>query len=318
MGGIKFSIIVAVAPDRTPEVIEWLKKQDYPEDRYEIIIKKGPNTSENRNSGVNEAKGKIIAFVDDDAIVENDWLKKAEDFFQEYPEIDVVGGPQLTPYDDTAFGYVSGVALASILGGASIRNRYRKGMLNLNSDERELTTANVFCKKEVFTKAVFNSNFWPGEDPVFFNELVAKRVKLAYYPELYIYHRRRSSIPSLAKQIFNYACVRPSIGSTRKTKKTSFFFIVPSLFVLYLVLLPFLAGWNLLFLLPLALYIAIILAVSSIILVKETSHKKALLLLPFVFLIIHISYGIGFIWGILKQFRKRQKVPTGEIKWKSR
>jgi len=146
MGGIKFSIIVAVAPDRTPEVIEWLKRQDYPEDRYEIIIKKGPNTSENRNSGVNEAKGEIIAFVDDDAIVGNDWLKKAEDFFQKYPEIDVVGGPQLTPYDDTAFGYVSGVAFASIIGGASIRNRYRKGMLNLNSDERELTTANVFCK----------------------------------------------------------------------------------------------------------------------------------------------------------------------------
>ena len=313
MEGIKFSIIVAVAPDRTPEVIEWLKKQDYPEGRYEIIIKKGPNTSENRNSGVNEAKGEIIAFVDDDAIVENDWLKKADNFFQQYPEIDVVGGPQLTPSDDTAFGYVSGIALGSIIGGASIRNRYRKGMFNLNSDERDLTTANVFCKKDVFTKALFNPNFWPGEDPIFFNELAEKGVKLAYYPELYIYHRRRSNVSSFAKQIFHYACVRPGIGSTRKTRKTSFLFIVPSLFVIYLVFLPLLARWNLLFLLPLVLYITVILAVSFILMLKETSHKKALLLLPFVFIIIHISYGIGFIWGYINKITRNNLLRKIEL-----
>ncbi|MCX8082121.1 MAG: glycosyltransferase, partial [bacterium] len=262
MDDIKFSVVVAVAPERNPEVIQYLKNQDYPEDRYEIIVKKGANTSQNRNDGVKESKGKYIAFVDDDAIVEKDWLKKAEEFFEKYPEIDLVGGPQLTPMDDTPFGYASGVVLSSILGGASIRNRYRKGKLNLNSDERELSSANIFCKKSVFEDIEFNPAFWPGEDPVFFNELIRKEKKLAYCPELYIYHRRRSTPRSLFIQVFRYGYVRPKIKNVKKTGIYSYLFIIPSLFVLYLVLLPFLSIVNIFFLIPASIYFLTIIIFS--------------------------------------------------------
>jgi len=313
MGKIKFSIIIAVSPERKPEVIESLRNQDYPKEKYEIIIKKGPNTSKNRNSGIREAKGEIIGFVDDDAMVEKDWLRKADEFFGKYPEIDIVGGPQLTPPDDSTFGYVSGIALASIIGGACIRNRYKKGILNLNSDERELTTANVFCKKEVFNKAFFNPDFWPGEDTLFFNELVKKGVKLAYYPELYIYHRRRRNPGELFKQIFRYGYARPAIDSIKKTKRTFFLFVIPSAFFLYLVFSPLLTMWNILYLLPLTFYITIIFAISFTILMKEKSHTKKLLLLPFVFLIIHISYGLGFICGVLKNIKRNSLLRKIEL-----
>jgi len=300
MGRIKFSIIVAVAPDRNPEVIKTLKEQDYPSDKYEILIKRGPNASVNRNVGVKEAKGEIIAFIDDDAIVEKNWLIKAERFFVDHPEIDVVGGPQLTPLEDNWWGYISGIALANMLGGASIRNRYRKGLLNLNSDERDLTTANVFCRREVFLKAKFNSNFWPGEDPVFFNELVSKGKRLAYYPDLYVYHRRRDNMLSFIKQIFSYGFVRPGIKSIKKTKKSSFLFLVPSIFVLYLFFLPLLFRMKNVFFLPLLVYIIIVSIISVIFFIKEKKYKYLMILLPFIFLLIHVSYGFGFIFGFLK------------------
>ncbi|MCM8829953.1 MAG: glycosyltransferase [Candidatus Omnitrophica bacterium] len=304
MDDIKFSIIVAVAPERTPEVIKYLENQDYPKDKYEIIVKKGPNTSRNRNDGVKEAKGVYIAFVDDDAIVETGWLKKAEDFFEKYPEIDVVGGPQLTPPDDTTFGYASGIALASIIGGASIRNRYRKGKLNLNSDERELTSANIFCKKDIFKETIFNPAFWPGEDPVFFNELINHKIKLAYCPDIYIYHRRRNSPADLFKQIFRYGYVRPKIKTVKKTGKSSYLFVIPSLFILYLILLPLLVLTNIIFLIPIVIYI-ITLFIFSCIIIVQNKNIKYLLVLPVVFFIIHTGYGTGFLCGSVKNGKNR-------------
>ncbi|MCM8777009.1 MAG: glycosyltransferase [Candidatus Omnitrophica bacterium] len=304
MGDIKFSVIVAVAPERTPEVIKYLKNQDYPADKYEIIVKKGPNTSQNRNDGVKEAKGVYIAFVDDDAIVEKNWLKKAEDFFEKYPEIDVVGGPQLTPPDDTTFGYTSGIALESMIGGASIRNRYRKGELNLNSDERELTSANIFCKKDIFTEILFNPGFWPGEDPVFFNELINHGIKLAYCPDIYIYHRRRNTPADLFKQVFRYGYVRPKIKSVKKTGLSPYLFMIPSLFVLYLVLSPFLLILNRIFLIPIFIYIITIFTFSCMVAVQN-KNIKYLLFLPLVFFIIHTGYGIGFLWGSVKNEENR-------------
>ena len=315
MDKMKFSVVVAVAPDRTPEVIESLKRQEYSAENYEVIVKRGNNTSDNRNSGVKESRGEIIAFVDDDAILEKDWLRKADDFFLRHPEVDVVGGPQLTPADDTLLGHASGDALASILGGASIRNRYRKGELNLNSDERELTSANVFCRKNVFDIAMFDRRFWPGEDPVFFNELVAKGLKLAYCPELYIYHRRRGEMSGLAVQVFRYGYVRPQIRNTGKTETTNFLFLVPSVFLVYLICLPILIRLNKVFSMPLLAYVILVIAVSLILSAKAGRYRQ-FLLLPAVFFTIHVSYGTGFLCGFVNNLKRNNLLRKIELHFK--
>ena len=45
-----------------------------------------------RNSGIREARGDIIAFIDDDCVAEEDWLKNIEIPFIRDPNIGVVGG----------------------------------------------------------------------------------------------------------------------------------------------------------------------------------------------------------------------------------
>ena len=110
----KFSVVIALAPERDAVVLKSLEKADYDKDKIEVIIKKGLNPSENRNKGVKEAKGEIIAFIDDDAIVDENIFKNAEEFFNNHPEIDLVGGPQLTPEDDGFF--------AKTYGQAAVRN----------------------------------------------------------------------------------------------------------------------------------------------------------------------------------------------------
>jgi GT2 family glycosyltransferase len=300
--------VVPLAPGRNAEIIDSIKKSNYPKREYEIIVKEGLNPSDNRNSGAKIAKGKIIAFLDDDAIIDGNLLKKAEEFFEKYKEIDIVGGAQLTPEWQKGFAKISGYALSSKFGAWKMGNRYSQQRLDLNADETMLTSANLFCRKEVMKKIQFDSKLFPGEDPKFIDDAKKAGFKVAYSPDLILYHKRRETTKALIKQIASY-------GRTRTIKESFFstlkkpFFLMPSLLCIYLIFLLIIDLLNLLNLisikglllfLPFIFYILLNLLFS----VYESIKKRDLegiFYLPFIFFIIHISYGIGMIEGYLRK-----------------
>jgi GT2 family glycosyltransferase len=302
---MKFSLVIPVAPNRNAEIIDSIKKTNYSKEDYEIIVKGGLNPSENRNRGAKEAKGKIIAFLDDDAFIEENLLKNAEKFFEEHPEIDIIGGAQLTPKEQKGFGKISGYALSSKFGAWKMETRYSLQKPNLNADETMLTSANLFCKKEVMKKIQFDVNLFPGEDPKFIEDAKNAGFKVAYSPNLIIYHKRRETVKALVKQISSY-------GETR-TKKESFFqtlkkpfFLIPSLFFMYLVSLSILAFFNVLpivrfiLLIPLFVYLELDLLFSIYESVKKRNPLSFFMLI-WIFPLIHLSYGLGMIKGYLKR-----------------
>lgn len=295
----KFSIIIALAPDRTAPVLESLSKLDYPKKDYEIIIEKGLSPSENRNKAIKKAEGEILYFLDDDAVVDADILKKAEPFFNDY-KVDILGGPQLTPKDDNFFAKASGCVISSFLATHKMSNRYKQGKLNLNADESCLTSANLFIKKEVFNlTSAFNPKLYPGEDPELIARLKSLNFKVAYCPDIFIYHKRRPTFKSFFKQFFNYGKTAVQKEKTEVTK-LSLVFIMPSLFLLYLISLPFLFFVKTLFITPLLVYFVLISSNSFYLAIK---HKNlvSLPLLLIIFLSIHIAYGSGLIAGLFKR-----------------
>jgi GT2 family glycosyltransferase len=298
---MKFSLVIPLAPERNAPIIESIKQLDYPKSEFHVVVVEGKNPSQNRNKGASKSKGDIIGFLDDDAVVDKSLLKKVEEFFEKYPRIDIVGGPQLTPRDDNYIAKISGYALSSKFGVGGISNRYKKGKLNLNADENDLTSANLFCKKEVLKEIQFDPKLFPGEDPKFISDAKKIGLKVAYFPEMIIYHKRRPTIKGLIKQVFNYGKVRPLKESFFETLKKPFF-LVPSLFVLYLMgvfIITFF--WkNIILFFPLILYISLNLIFSIIDLFNNKDYK-AFLFLPFIYPIIHLSYGAGMIWGYLKK-----------------
>ena len=60
-----------------------------------ILNEKNLGLSESRNKGIKEAKGDIIAFFDDDAVADEDWLKELERMYGEYDAI--AAGGRLMP-----------------------------------------------------------------------------------------------------------------------------------------------------------------------------------------------------------------------------
>jgi GT2 family glycosyltransferase len=296
MKTIKLSVIIPCGFKRKLHITKGLESQT---EKPEVIIERGQNPSENRNRGITKVKTPLVAFVNAHSLLPSDWTSKVIEFFDKYPEIDVVGGPQLTPPEDSYFGRVSGFALASVFGASGSSTRYKMHKPIFDADETYLTSANLICRKKVVDRVKFDEGLWPGEDPKFISDVKKAGFRIAFYPDIFIHHVRRPTVKDFAEQVFKYGAARPKKESLLETlKKPSF--LVPSLFLIYLMFFSILSWISFIFLLPAVFYILLSLFFSLYESLKNRD-LSAFLILPFIFFTIHISYGAGFIYGVISK-----------------
>jgi len=93
----KLEIVVVVDGNR--ELYDRILKSGIEEadkaDVKVILNEENLGLSESRNKGIKEAKGDVIAFFDDDAVADEDWLKELERMYGEYDAI--AAGGKLLP-----------------------------------------------------------------------------------------------------------------------------------------------------------------------------------------------------------------------------
>lgn len=301
MSKTQISAIVPLGFKRKLSIPESARNQIEP---IELIVEVGKNPPENRNRGIKKANTPFVAFVDAHTLLPKEWSQRVLSFFDKHPEIDMVGGPQLNYPGDTRFAHISGYALSSIFGAAESSSRYKIRETLLDVDEKYVTSANLICRRRVVDKVKFDESLWPGEDPKFVSDVKKAGFRIAFSPEIFVYHVRRPTFKDLAKQVFEYGAARP--------KKESFFqtlqkpsFIVPSVFLLYLALFPLLSMIHWLFALPPLLYL-IFNAIFSIFEGARNHDAGAILILPLIFFTIHVGYGAGFIYGVISKILWRR------------
>ncbi len=292
-------------------------------DDYEIIIYPDIATSETwpktrqiatgcvgpaqkRNLAIRDARGDFLIFIDDDAYPEKNILEILDsDFLDE--KVSAVGGPAMTPHDDSFLQKVSGAFFLSSFSGGFPERYISKGK---KREVQDWPTVNLTVRKNIFQKINgFNSEYWPGEDTELCLQIIKAGGKIIYDPEAQVWHHRREGLKRHLKQVGGYGIHRGFFA--KKYPDTSFklIYFIPSVFFLFVFLFlvalifyvvnPHQFNWIFeLFLLGWACYF-IALAISFVqILYYEKNVVISLYALIYIFL-GHLWYGFRFIQGFV-------------------
>src|SRR3989338_7495466 len=262
------------------------------------FVPTGPvSPAKKRDIALAYAKGEILGFIDDDAYPAKDWLQRAIANFRD-EAVAAVGGPAVTPPEDSLLQKASGEVYACGLTSGSFTYRYKQGK---KREVEDYPSCNLLVRKSVMLElGGFNTEFWPGEDTKLCLD-ITKRLgrKIIYDPQVLVYHHRRPLFKGHLKQVASYGLHRGYFAKRfpETSKKIAYF--VPTLFLFTVVFgavasgiapglrLPYFSG--------LFLYLGLVLLCSL---------RRDLRLAALVFCGIissHLVYGAFFFQGLLSR-----------------
>ena len=257
------------------------------------------NPALKRDQGARVAKGQYLAFIDDDAYPETDWLDVAYKMFVTRPDVGAIGGPAMTPATDPFWARVSGAVFLSRFSGGFPERYVTKPPARTVDD---WPTVNLIVRSETFEAAGgFDSAYWPGEDTLFCLKIFKNTDKVIFYaPELRVWHHRRETLSRHLRQVGNYGLHRGHFAKIYPQTSRKFKYFIPTLWVVFVFLGFFLSivipqvivvyafGW-------ISYLVALIVSWKDI--CKYESTKVALSTTPYI-IMTHLWYGIKFIRGL--------------------
>lgn len=250
-----------------------------------------------RNLGIKEARGHIIAFTDADCVADPEWIKEAVKLLSN-PTVAAVGGPNVTPDNDSAFARNVGAVL-SFLSRAGARYGYE------GQEVKEIyhnPTCNVFYQKKVlFEVGGFNHNLVTVDDEELDYRIRKQGYKILYTPFSKVYHYRRPSWKKFVKMAYNYGLGRMQAIKLHPDMGKGFHYI-PSIVIIGTIGLYLASLTNIISIwVPTS---AITLGISVLLLVsfylsRRSKNGKADTIFGLIVIWI-VFWGIGFIRGIFK------------------
>lgn len=162
--------------------------------RLQLICQDNSGPASARNRGAHFARGKLLAFTDDDCAPYPRWLQSLEEAFKN-DETCAVGGKTINALKDNACAETSQMILDVVYE-----------FYNMDpANTRFFASNNLACSADAFRSlGAFNNTYRTSEDREFCDRWLRSGRKLVYAPEAVIFHRHKLNVPSLWKQHFHY------------------------------------------------------------------------------------------------------------------
>ena len=309
--------------DYLARCLDSILANDYPGDRMEILVLDGMSTDRSRaiaeayarctphirvldnpkrivptalNMGIAHAKGDVIMVMNAHTLYPHNYISGLAAWL-ERGHADNVGGIWITrPANDTPVAQAIAIALSHSFGVGNAH--FRIG----TSKPRWVDTVPFGCyRREVFDRiGFFDEELIRNQDEEFNFRLALRGGRILLVPQIASFYYARGSPLQLWRMGYQYGYFKPLVA--RKVGKVmTFRQIIPPLFVLALLSSALFAPWSWVARLALAM-IVIAYAAADIGCSVSTAvarGAKCWIALCGMFPIMHLSYGVGFLRGVL-------------------
>jgi glycosyltransferase involved in cell wall biosynthesis len=144
--GIRYEVIVVDnnSEDNTRDVVTSIVTRGEQTLRY--IFEGTQGVSHARNSGIQNARAPIVAFLDDDVVPADDWIKRIKSTFEDHPEVSCLGGRVLPSWEKDPPQWLTAEHWAPIA-----LQDYGNAPFTIDLDNQLcLLSANLAFRREVF------------------------------------------------------------------------------------------------------------------------------------------------------------------------
>lgn len=312
------------------QCLESLLRQDYLGDRYEILVIDGGSsdaspalvaqmrtlhsqihvlknpdriTAKALNIGIRQARGEIIVRMDAHALAPSNYVFRCAKYLLE-DRADHVGGI-MQPVGNGYWGQSIAVATSSPFGVGNSKHRCSR----IEGDD-EAGWLGAFWKKTLLTTGGYDELMKCNEDDDLNYRLLKEGKRVFRTPELELTYFCRSSLHGLWIQYFRYGFWKVRVIQ-HHGKLTSIRHLVPAAFVVVLItaifLSPFLRHFLYAFLAIVGVHVLAsnLYSIAYAIRMGVKFKLQYSFSLPIIFLTLHLSYGTGFVLGLLKFYQQR-------------
>ncbi|GKX31756.1 glycosyl transferase [Vallitalea longa] len=321
---VSFIVVALNAGEKLRSLIQDINKQDYDHKCIEIIFVDGnseDNTKEimynfaksehdfNKicildnpkkilpcgwNIALKESKGDIILRVDAHSSIPSNFIQKNVSAIQSGEKI--VGGHRISIIDEKSAWQKTLLIAETSLFGSGIAS-YRR----IKEKEYVSTLAHAAYSKEVFKQVGgYDERLARTEDNEIHYRMKKAGFKFLLDPDIKSYHHARNTFTKMLKQKFmNGYWIGLTLGVSPRC--FSVYHFVPLLFVLAILSGLLLSNFGFAVpILSLAILYSFFNIINTVFSIISKRFELSYLLLPVLFFLLHISYGLGTIKGIFK------------------
>lgn len=263
--------------------------------QFHLLINTKKTTPFALNLGIQTANTDIIIILGAHSELDKNFVAKNVESLATDANVMCAGGILENVYENRA-SQIIGAAMSSSfgVGNAHFRTGTKQGFVD--------TVAFGAYKKEIFDKVgLFDEELIRNQDDEFNYRVTSNGYKILLNPEIKCQYYVRASYSKLFKQYFQYGYWKVYVNKKHKAI-TTVRQLIPLFFVLYLIslALSFLINWQwgAIYSVFLGLYFLL----AFVFALRKSTEVGAVFGIAFTFGILHFSYGIGYLKGIIDFF----------------
>lgn len=184
--------IILIDNNSTDQTVTECRKfsQNFPDLNYRYFLEPRQGLSFARNRGMQEARGEIFLFLDDDAFMQKDYLRQLSQYLKNHPDAAAFGG-KITPLYES--GKIPGWMSKWTYSWVSAIDKGNE--VCLFEGNSYPIGANMGFRRSAAPPEGFNTalgrnkgNLMGGEEKDIFNRMKARNSLIYYFPEIEVLH----------------------------------------------------------------------------------------------------------------------------------